>query len=156
MDKKDPLSDYMIKSGFTAEEDFYQKSNWVFTFPCKAPEGAVTRNNRTAIQQLELWKVYQDHYTDHKPSITIYIGDDEWLNVAAWVYENLDSISGVSFLPRDNGTYRQSPYEEITQEQYTTLMSQLKSDIDWRNFKEEDDNTTAAKELACSAGACEI
>lgn len=156
MDKKDPLSDYMIKSGFIAEEDFYQKTNWVFSFPIKAPEGAVTRNDRTAIKQLELWKTYQESWCEHKPSITVYVGDDEWLDVGAWVYKHLDIISGVSFLPRDNGTYRQAPYEEITKEQYEDLLKNTKTTLDWTDFKEETDTTTSAKELACSSGICEL
>lgn len=156
MAKTDPLADYMIKQGFKAEEDFYQKTNWVFSFPIKAPEGALTRNDRTAVQQLELWKVYQQHYTEHKPSITVYVGDEEWLEVGSWVYKNIDAISGVSFLPRDNGTYRQAPYEEITKEQYEAMIKETNPNIDWTGFKENDDQTNAAKELACSAGVCEI
>ena len=156
MDKKDPLSNYMIESGFNVEEDFYNKNNWVFSFPIKAPDGAVTRNDRTAIEQLELWKVYQEHWCEHKPSITVYVGDEEWLDVGAWVYKNINLISGVSFLPRDNGTYIQAPYEEITKEKYEELIKKVKSDIDWTNFKEETDQTTSARELACSAGVCEL
>jgi ribonucleoside-triphosphate reductase len=156
MSKNDPLAQYMIQSGFTAEEDFYKKEDLVFSFPIKAPDGAVTRNDRTAIEQLELWKVYQEHWCEHKPSITVYVGDDEWLDVGAWVYKNLNIISGVSFLPRDNGTYRQAPYEEITKNQYEELLSKANVNIDWTNFKEETDQTTSAKELACSSGICEI
>jgi ribonucleoside-diphosphate reductase alpha chain len=156
MDKKDPLADYMISSGFKVEEDFYAKNNWVFSFPIKAPDGAVTRNDRTAIQQLEHWKVYQDYYCEHKPSVTIYVGDEEWFQVGSWVYDNLDSISGVSFLPRDNGTYRQAPYEEITKEQYEKLVSEMPKGTDWDNFYEADDVTTSGRELSCSAGVCEL
>jgi len=156
MDKKDPLSDYMIKNGFVAEEDFYAKNNWVFSFPIASPEGAVTNSQVSAIKQLELWKIYQEHWCEHKPSITVYVGDDEWMQVGAWVYQNMAILSGVSFLPRDNGTYRQAPYEEITKEQYEDLLKQTKTDIDWTGFKEETDQTTSAKELACSAGVCEI
>lgn len=157
MDKKDPLAKFMIDSGFKAEVDFYNPNALVFAFPMKAPDGAITRNDRTAIQQLELWEKYQDFYCEHKPSITVYVGEDEWMEVGAWVWEHLDKISGVSFLPRDNGTYRQAPYEEITQAQYeelSTEMTQLQ--VDWTKFVEFEDNTTAAKELACSAGVCEI
>jgi ribonucleoside-diphosphate reductase alpha chain len=156
MDKRDPLAEYMLKSGFPAEEDFYAKGNWVFSFPIKAPEGAVTRNDRSAIKQLELWKVYQEHWCEHKPSITIYVGDDEWLEVGAWVYKNLDAISGVSFLPRDNGSYRQAPYEEVSREEYEKVLASMKVDINWIDFKEETDTTTSAKELACSSGVCEL
>lgn len=156
MDKKDPLADYMMSKGFKAEEDFYAKNVWVFSFPVKAPKHAVTRVAKTAVQQLELWKIYQESYCEHKPSITVYVGDDEWLDVAAWTYKHINAISGVSFLPRDNGSYRQAPYEEITREQYEELLKTQKLELDWTAFKEETDTTTSAKELACSAGVCEI
>jgi ribonucleoside-triphosphate reductase (thioredoxin) len=156
LDKKDPLADFMISHGFQAEEDFYGKSSWVFSFPMKAPEGAVTVKDVDAVQQLELWKIYQKDYCEHKPSITVYVNDDEWMKVGAWVYENIDSISGVSFLPRDNGTYRQAPYEEITEDKYKELVASQKVEIDWTTFKEITDTTTSSKELACSAGVCEL
>ena len=156
MDKKDPLADYMIKSGFQAEEDFYQKTNWVFSFPIKAPDGAVTRNDRSAVEQLTLWKIYQENWCEHKPSVTVYYSEDEFLDVGAWVYKNLNIISGISFLPRDNGTYRQAPYEEINKEQYEELLRKIPSNVDWTNFIEDTDQTTSAKELACSAGVCEL
>jgi len=156
MDKKDPLADYMIKSGFKAEEDFYQKTNWVFSFPIKAPNGAITRNDRSAIQQLELWKVYQEHWCEHKPSITIYVGEDEWLEVGTWCYKNIQILSGVSFLPRDNGSYRQAPYTEITKEEYESFVKEMNVDIDWTNFKEETDTTKNSHTLACVSGVCEI
>jgi len=155
-DKKDPLAEFMVSHGYTAEEDFYGQSRWVFGFPIKAPEGAIVTAEVTAIQQLELWKVYQEHWCEHKPSITVYVGDDEWMEVGAWVYKNIDSLSGVSFLPRDTGTYRQAPYEEITKEKYEELAAGQSLDIDWTEFKELTDNTESAKTLACSAGVCEI
>ena len=157
LDKKDPLGNYMIAAGYEAEEDFYAKSNWVFSFPMKAPDHAVTRNDQTAIQQLELWKIYQEHWCEHKPSITVYVGDDEWLDVGAWVYKNMDAISGVSFLPRDNGTYRQAPYEDIDENTYLSMVEARKNIVmDWTGFKEDEDNTENAKTLACSSGVCEI
>lgn len=157
MAKTDPLADYMVKHGFKAEEDFYAKNNWVFSFPIKAPKGAVTRNDKTAIQQLELWRIYQDHYCEHKPSITVYVGDEEWLDVAAWVYKNINAISGVSFLPRDNGSYRQAPYEEITKEEFEALSKDAKLELNWTEFKEDTDMTENSKTLACSAGGmCEL
>jgi ribonucleoside-diphosphate reductase alpha chain len=122
----------------------------------KAPKNCVTRNDMTAIEQLELWKTYQDHWCEHKPSITVYVGDDEWMEVGAWVYKNISILSGVSFLPRDNGSYRQAPYEEITEEQYNELAKNQNLDITWTEFMEETDTTTSVKELACSAGVCEI
>jgi len=154
--KNDPLAAFMVSKGYQAEEDFYGKSNWVFSFPMKAPKGCITRNDMTAIEQLELWKIYQDHWCEHKPSITVYVGDDEWMDVGAWVYKNITSLSGVSFLPRDNGTYRQAPYEEITEEQYKDLLSKQNLDIVWTDFMEETDTTEGAQNLACVAGVCEI
>jgi ribonucleoside-diphosphate reductase alpha chain len=156
-DKKDPLADFMISKGYQAEEDFYAKSNWVFSFPMKAPQGATLTKDVSAIKQLELWQIYQDHWCEHKPSITVFVGEDEWLEVGAWVYKNMSTLSGVSFLPRDTGTYRQAPYEEITEEQYNAMVgSQTITSIDWTEFKEETDTTTSTKDLACVAGVCEI
>jgi ribonucleoside-triphosphate reductase len=156
-DMKDPLAQFMIDKGYKAEEDFYSKSNWVFSFPMKAPKNSVTRHDMTAIEQLELWKIYQDHWCEHKPSITVYVGDDEWMEVGAWVYKNISILSGVSFLPRDNGSYRQAPYEEIDEVKYNELLALQNVDINWVEFMEETDTTTSAKELACSAsGGCEI
>ncbi len=155
-DKKDPLANFMISNGFKAEEDFYNKSNWVFSFPMKAPDGCVKVKDISAIKQLELWKIYQEHWCEHKPSITVYVGDDEWMEVGAWVYKNINSISGVSFLPRDNGTYRQAPYSDINKEEYEEMVKSIPIELDWNAFKEEQDNTTSSKELACSAGVCEV
>jgi ribonucleoside-triphosphate reductase (thioredoxin) len=155
-DMKDPLAQFMINKGYKAEEDFYSKSNWVFSFPMKAPKNSVTRHDMTAIEQLELWKIYQDHWCEHKPSITVYVGDDEWMEVGAWVYKNISILSGVSFLPRDNGSYRQAPYEEIDEAKYNELLGLQNVDINWVEFMEETDTTTSAKELACQAGACEL
>jgi ribonucleoside-diphosphate reductase alpha chain len=155
-DKKDPLAEFMVSHGYAAEEDFYGQSRWVFSFPQKAPHDSITVKDVTAIQQLELWKIYQEHWCEHKPSITVYVGEDEWLEVGAWVYENIDSLSGVSFLPRDTGSYRQAPYEEITEERYKELLSTQSLDIDWTQFREGTDNTESAKTLACVAGVCEI
>lgn len=156
-DKKDPLADFMIKKGYAAEEDFYGKSNWVFSFPMKAPAGAVLTKDVTAIKQLELWQIYQDHWCEHKPSITVYVGDDEWMEVGAWVYKNMTSLSGVSFLPRDTGSYRQAPYEAIDEAKYKELLATQNVEINWTEFMEETDTTESAQTLACSAaGGCEI
>ncbi len=146
----------MIDNGFQAEDDFYGKSNWVFSFPMKAPEGAVLVKDVNAIQQLELWKVYQESYCEHKPSITVYVDDNEWMEVGAWVYKNINNISGVSFLPRDNGSYRQAPYEEIDEAKYNELVVSQKVELDWTKFMEETDNTENSKTLACSSGTCEL
>jgi ribonucleoside-triphosphate reductase (thioredoxin) len=154
--KTDPLAQFMTEKGYKAEEDFYNKTNWVFSFPMEAPVGSRLVKDMTAIDQLEHWLLFQDNWCEHKPSITVYIGDDEWLEVGAWVYKHIDRISGVAFLPRDTGSYRQAPYEEITEEKYLELTTDQLKSIDWTLFREEDDNTTAAKELACSSGVCEI
>ena len=155
-DKKDPLAEFMVSHGYVAEEDFYGNSRWVFSFPQKAPHDSITVKDVSAIQQLELWKVYQEHWCEHKPSITVYVGEDEWMDVGAWVYKNIEYLSGISFLPRDNGTYRQAPYEEITKEQYEELLKGQSLSIDWTEFHELTDNTESAKTLACVAGVCEI
>lgn len=155
-DRKDPLAQFMVSHGYDAEDDFYGKENYVFSFPVETPEHAVTVKDVNAIQQLKLWKVYQDHWCEHKPSITVYVDDHEWMEVGAWVYKNIDDLSGVSFLPKDNGTYRQAPYEEITKEQYEKLAATQNLNIDWTEFHEETDNTENMKTLACTAGACEI
>lgn len=155
-DKKDPLAEFMMSHGYAAEPDFYGDSRWVFSFPMKAPDGAVTVKDVSAIKQLELWKIYQEHWCEHKPSITVYVDDHEWMDVGAWVYKNIDFLSGVSFLPRDNGTYRQAPYEEITEEQYKEMLKGQSLHIDWTEFKEGTDNTESAKTLACVAGVCEL
>lgn len=154
-DKKDPLAQFMVSKGFPVEEDQVQPSNYVFSFPIKAPEGS-GKDNMTAIQQLELWKVYQDHWCEHKPSITVYVRENEWLEVGAWVWDNFDSVSGVSFLPHSDHTYAQAPYQEITEEEYLDFLDKMPQDVDWASFKEEDDYTTSSQELACTGGSCEI
>jgi len=157
LDKKDPLATYLIGQGMKMEEDFYSKSSWVASFPQKAPEGAMLTKDMSAIQQLELWKMYQDHWCEHKPSITVHIGEEEWLEVGSWVYKNLDSISGIAMLPRDTGTYRQAPYEEISEDKYTELVKEHAGiHIDWTGFHEETDTTVGSQELACASGSCEI
>jgi ribonucleoside-diphosphate reductase alpha chain len=154
--KTDPLATYMMEKGYKAEEDFYNKSNWVFSFPMKAPEGSRLVKDVSALHQLEHWLVFQDNWCEHKPSITVYVGDDEWMEVGAWVYRHIDRLSGVSFLPRDTGSYRQAPYEEVTEEKYKELVAASKGSIDWTAFREEDDNTIGAQNLACSSGVCEL
>jgi ribonucleoside-triphosphate reductase len=156
MAKTDPMAQFMIDKGFKVEEDFYAKNNWVFGFPTKAPDDCVTRHDLTAIQQLEHWKVLQEHYCEHKPSITVYVGEDEWLEVGAWVFKNIHVLSGVSFLPRDNGSYRQAPYEEIDEAKYKELVKVAPPVIDWTLFNEETDTTIGSQTLACSSGQCEI
>lgn len=156
MDNKDSLASWLINAGAPYEKDFYGDSNVVFSFPVKAPE-SVFRNDRNAIEQLELWLTYQTHWCEHKPSVTIYVADDEWDEVGRWVKDHLDVISGVSFLPKadDSHTYVQAPYEDITEEKYAEMVEAM-PDIDFSTYREVEDNTTASQELACKGGACEI
>lgn len=155
MDKKDPIYTFLKDKGISVEDEIHRPDNTaVFSFPMKAPEGAVCRKDKTAIEQLELWLIYQRHWCEHKPSVTISVKDEEWPEVGAWVYNHFDEMSGVSFLPFSDHTYQQAPYEDITEEQYNTLYKQY--NINWKDFKEEDDNTTGSQELACVAGSCEI
>ena len=112
MDKKDPLCKFMEAKGFPCEEDVINKSNMVFSFPMQSPERSVMRDELDAITQLETWKMYAEHWCEHKPSVTISVKEDEWVDVGAWVYDNFDSISGISFLPHSDHSYQQAPYEE--------------------------------------------
>ena len=128
----------------------------VFSFPVKVAEGALLREELTALQHLKLWLLFQRHYCEHKPSVTISVKEHEWMEVGAWVYKHFDEVTGVSFLPYDGGTYRQAPYEECNEEQYKELLSKMPTGIDWDMFKEYDDNVEGAQQLACTAGSCEI
>lgn len=160
-DVKDPVTTFLQDEGvpweYAITPEGENPSTVVFSFPMKAPKGAVFRNDRTAIEQLELWKLYQLHWCEHKPSITVYVKEHEWMTVGAWVYENFDIISGVSFLPHSDHTYEQAPYQEITEGKYEELASKMPK-LDWSKMLqyETEDTTVNTKELACSAGACEI
>ena len=156
-DKKDPLTKFMMDNGVPAEDCVMRpESTAVFSFPQKAPEGATLRDDLTAIAHLDIWLMYQRHWCDHKPSVTISVKEDEWMDVGAWVWRHFDEVSGVSFLPHDGGTYRQAPYEECSKEDYEALLAKMPTHIDWDSLKEEEDNVKGAQELACSAGSCEI
>jgi ribonucleoside-diphosphate reductase alpha chain len=158
-DKKDPLARMMKDAGFPVEDDVMKPdSTYVFSFPMKAPEGSVFRNDRTAIEQLEQWLTYQRHWCEHKPSVTIYVKDDEWMEVGAWVYKYFDEMSGVSFLPHSDHTYQQAPYQEITKEEYENALSNMPQGVDWAALKEyeESDHTVGSQTMACSGGSCEI
>lgn len=156
MDKKDPIYQYLKDKGVDVEDEKYRPdSTAVFSFAMKAPEGAVCRTDRTAIEQLELWLIYQRHWCEHKPSVTVSVKEEEWMEVGAWVFKHFDEMSGVSFLPFSEHTYVQAPYEDITKEEYEKLHKQY--DIDWTDFREKTDNTSGSQELACSAsGGCDI
>ena len=156
-DKKDPLTKFLAEAGIPTEDCVMRPdSTAVFSFPVKAPENARTREHLTALQHLDLWMMYQRHWCEHKPSVTISVKEDEWMDVGAWVWRNFDEISGISFLPWDGGTYRQAPYEEYSKEQYEEHLAKMPSTIAWDNLKEEDDNVEGAQTLACVAGHCEI
>lgn len=157
MDKKDPLYTFLKSQGCDVEDEaFRPDSTAVFSFAQKAPEGAVCRKDRSALEQLELWLIYQRHWCEHKPSVTISVKDEEWPEVGAWVWKHFDEVSGISFLPYSNHTYQQAPYEDITKEQYYELQSKTPVDIRWDEFNETDDNTIGNQQLACTAGQCEI
>jgi len=157
-DDKDPLSKFLIEQGVPWEQDVHNPHAIVFSFPIKAPEGSVTRNDRTALEQLKLWEVYNDSWCEHKPSITVFYEDEEFLELISYVYSNFDKMSGISFLPKDNHVYAQAPYEEITKEQYEESLAKMPKEIDWLKLKdyETGDNTSVQPELACTAGACEL
>ena len=158
-DKKDPLTRMMVDAGFPIEDDVTNPSNTsVFSFPVKVDQGAVFRTEITAIQQLELWLIYQKHWCEHKPSVTISVKEEEWLEVGAWVYKHFDYMSGVSFLPFSEHTYRQAPYQDIDEKDYTILLDKMPKEVDWKKLSEYEktDMTIASQELACSGGFCEI
>jgi ribonucleoside-diphosphate reductase alpha chain len=157
-DNKDPLAVFMGQSGFPVEQDVMSPSSAVFSFPVKAPESSVTVKQVGAMQQLELWKAYQNHWCEHKPSITVYYTDNEFLQVAQWIWENFDLCSGISLLPYSDHVYQQAPYEDIDAEKYDELVAAMPVGVDWNDLEkyEEEDNTTGSQELACVGGACEI
>jgi len=157
-DNKDPLTQFMIDSGIPNEPDVMKPdSTTVFSFPMKSPEGAITRNDMSALEQLQLWQVYQKYWCEHKPSVTITVKEDEWMDVGAWVYKNFDEISGISFLPHSDHTYAQAPYQEVGKKVYTSVLNKI-PEINWNNLTnyEKEDTTTGSKELACTAGVCEV
>ena len=156
-DKKDPLSTFMTDQGIPSEDCVLRpESTTVFSFPKKSPDSALLREDITAIEHLELWLMYQKHWCEHKPSVTISVEEHEWPEVGSWIWKNFDDVSGVSFLPYDGGTYKQAPYEECTEEEYKELLHKMPKSIEWNSLIEIDDNVEGAQTLACTAGACEI
>lgn len=158
-DNKDPLTQFMKDQGVPNEPDVSKPANTtIFSFPVKSPEGAVTRNDMTAIQQLELWLLYQQHWCEHKPSITVSVRDDEWMEVGAWVYKHFDEVSGVSFLPHIDHTYQQAPYQEVGQREYEELLNLMPKKINWEKLSdyEKEDNTKSSQTFACTGDVCEI
>lgn len=158
-DVKDPLTSLMKDQGVPWEpEVFHPDSTVVFSFPQKSPKDAVTRNDMSAIEQLEVWKKYALHWCEHKPSVTISVRESEWLAVGAWVYENFDICSGISFLPHSDHTYQQAPYQDCDKEAYDELAKLMPKSIDWSQLGnyETDDNTSGMQTLACTGGVCEV
>lgn len=157
-DAKDPITQLLKDQGVLWEHEIGKEGiSCVFNFPMKAPDRCVTRNEIDAMQQLELWKIYQENWCEHKPSITVYYKEDEFIDVGSWVYRNFDMLSGVSFLPHTDHVYKQAPYEEITEEQYNDLIDKMpKIDFTKLSDYEKEDSTDTTKELACSAGSCEV
>lgn len=158
-DNKDPLTEFMIQEGFPAEPDkMAPNSTTVFSFPVKVDNDAVFRTDMTAIEQLEMWLVYQKHWCEHKPSVTISVKEHEWMEVGAWVYRNFDWMSGISFLPFSEHTYTQAPYQDCDKNQYRELLEKMPKNVDWSGLSkfEERDNTVGSQTLACTGGVCEV
>ena len=161
-DNKDPLTQFMIASGIPNEPEIRGNEPspdiTVISFPIKAPNQAVCRNDISAIKQLELWRVYAEHWCEHKPSVTISVREHEWINVGSWCWNNFDHLSGVAFLPHSDHTYKQAPYQDIKEGEYKKLSKKMPTDIDWQKLQEyeKEDNTKGSQELACTAGICEL
>ena len=157
-DKKDPLAVYMEQAGFPVEQDVMSPSSVVFSFPVKAPESSTCVKEVGAMEQLALWKTYQNHWCEHKPSVTVYYTDSEYFKVAQWIWDNFDLCSGISLLPTSDHVYQQAPYEDIDEDQYEKLVAIMPQNVDWEELAqfEKEDNTTGSQELACVGGACEI
>ncbi len=149
-DKKDPLSTFLKEVGIPVEDDFMKPNDtYVFSFPVKAPEGAITRNDLTAIDHLNTWLVYQRAWCEHKPSITVSVKEEEWMEVGAWVYKHFDEVSGISFLPHSDHSYKQAPYQEVTESEYLELLSKMPSTIRWEDLYPN-------QILACHLGSTDV
>ena len=158
-DNKDPLTQFMVAQGIPAEPDVMKPdSTTVFSFPMKSPSNAVHRTTMSAIEQLELWLMYQRYWCEHKPSVTISVKEEEWMDVGSWVYKHFDEVSGISFLPFSEHTYKQAPYQDCTKEEYEEMKAQMPISIDWSALQEfeKEDTTSGGRELACTAGVCEV
>lgn len=158
-DNKDPLTEFMKDAGIPSEPDVMKPDHTtVFSFPQKAPEGAVTRKDITALEHLEIWKAYKTHWTEHNPSVTINVRESEWIEVANWVYENWEFVGGISFLPYSEHTYKQAPYQDCTEADYYLAKAAMPEEINWSLLStyEFEDTTTGSQSLSCTAGNCEI
>jgi ribonucleoside-diphosphate reductase alpha chain len=156
-DNKDPITAFLQGQGVPSEADVMKPyDTTIFSFPMKAPDGCVTRDELDSFTHLKLWLTYQRHWCEHKPSVTVYVKEKDWPSVGAWVWEHFDEISGISFLPWDGGSYKQAPYEEIGKEEYEKLKEAMPKTVDWETFIEYTDNVEGAQQLACVSGVCEI
>lgn len=156
-DTKDPLTAFLQDQGVPSEPCVMKPlDTTIFSYPTKAPDGCITRDELDSFTHLKLWLMYQRHWCEHKPSVTVYVKEEDWPSVGAWVWEHFDEISGISFLPWDGGSYRQAPYEEIDEATYLKLKAEMPKTIDWESFIENDDNVEGAQMLACVAGVCEV
>ena len=158
-DKKDPLCQFLVEKGIPHESDVTKPEHtWVFSFPIKTADNAICRNDKSAIEQLEFWKLYQESWCEHKPSVTITVKEDEWIEVGAWVYKHFDMISGISFLPYSDHSYKQAPYQECDEEEYNAMVANMPTDIDWNELSkyEVEDNTRGSQEYACTGDKCEV
>ena len=158
-DNKDPLTQFMVHAGIPNEPDQMKPDHTtIFSFPIKAPTNALHRNSMTAIEQLEFWKTYAEYWCEHKPSVTISMQESEWIGVGAWCWDNFDYLSGVSFLPSTDHSYKQAPYQDIISDKYKELIKDFPKDINWSSLSEweKEDTTKGTQELACTAGVCEI
>ena len=158
-DNKDPLTQFLKDFGVPNEPDVMKPdATTVFSFPIAAPKNAVVTEDLSAVEHLEVWKAYRTHWTEHNPSVTINVKEDEWVDVAAWVYSNFDYIGGVSFLPASEHSYKQAPYQPISEEEYKAAVAGMPARIPWESLPlyELEDTTTGSQELACTAGACDV
>jgi ribonucleoside-diphosphate reductase alpha chain len=159
-DNKDPLCKFMKDQNFPNEPDVTKPDHTtVFAFPQKSPKGAVCRTDLTALEQLDLWKLYQDHWCEHKPSVTVSVKEPEWLGVGSWVWDNFENISGISFLPFSEHNYKQAPYQDCNKKQHDELVTKMPKNVNWSKLGdyEKEDHTAGAQSPACGApGGCEV
>lgn len=157
--KLEPIAQFLKDQGVPCEDDAMEpETGWVFSYPIASPAGALTRGGLSALNHLRLWLTYARHWCEHKPSITVSVREDEWLHVGAFVYDHFDEISGISFLPYQDHTYRQAPYQEVTQAEYEELLERMPASLDWSRLPEfeKEDTTSGTRELSCTANACEL
>jgi ribonucleoside-diphosphate reductase alpha chain len=153
------MTQFMMDMGIPNEPDVTKPlETTVFSFPTVTPKSAMVRDDMTAIDQLNIWLIYQNYWCEHKPSVTISVRKDEWMDVGAWVYEHFDDVSGISFLPHSEHVYKQAPYQEVNKETCLEMVARMPTKIDWSKLSdyEKEDGTTGARDLACSAGVCEV